>query len=78
MKKVYIKPGIIFDSFEMTQSIAAGCELIQQNQAEGSCPVLVPEWSLNYLGKGCDLTPPSGNDGLCYHVPIADNNVYTS
>lgn len=78
MKKVYTKPGIIFESFELAQSIAS-CVLIQQNQADYVCPVKVPEWGgMTYFTSACDMTPPGGNDGVCYHVPTEDNNVFGS
>lgn len=81
MKKKYAKPQIAFESFELSQSIAAGCEMIQQNMTERSCPVTVPELiGTTYFAdlNHCTVTPPGGNDSICYHVPSENNNVYSS
>jgi hypothetical protein len=80
VKKVYTKPEIVFDSFELTESIAAGCSFISSNIAPYECAILDKE--LNYTifsdYSMCQSTPPGGNDSICYHVPTADYSVYTS
>lgn len=80
MKKFYSKPMIEFDSFELTDSIAAGCAYISSNQSPYACPVLDEEFGYTiFTDYGvCDSTPPGGNDSICYHVPTADYSVYTS
>lgn len=79
MKKVYIKPEIFFDSFELSQSIAAGCEGISQH-AEGACAVYVKEIGLSVFStKGtCDYYNSEMQDMVCYHAPSDANNVYSS
>ena len=83
MKKKYEKPDILFESFALSQSISAGCEMIGGNHAQYVCPVLVktPGFDDTYtiFGDGaCVSQPVGGNDSICYHVPIADNNVFNS
>lgn len=85
MKTGYEKPQIQFENFELSQSISAGCELIS-NQAQYSCsvPVTEPGWGtvILYMDEdgGCTTTPanPGAGDGLCYHAPSDNNNVYSS
>ena len=80
MKKNYEKPQIRFESFELSQDISAGCELIS-NHAQGSCAVDVPEWGGTiYLNSDCVWAAPDtgSGDGLCYHAPTDSYNVYTS
>ena len=80
MKKEYIRPQIVFDCFELTDSIAAGCSFLSQNQAPYSCPVLDPELGFTLFTDPliCQSTPPGGNDSICYNVPTADYSVYIS
>ncbi len=80
MKKTYIKPQIVFDSFELTTSIAAGCSFLSTNQDPYVCAILDPELGFTIFSTRptCDSTPPGGNDSICYHVPVADVSVYTS
>ena len=78
VKKRYVKPQMLIDSFEMSESIAAGCELIS-NMAERICPVEIKEIGLIYISDlTCDWTPPGGEDSICYHAPEDDNNVFGS
>lgn len=79
MKKKYEKPQILFDSFELSQDIAAGCRYDTTNQVQYVCPAIDPELGMSiFAGGNCDMTPPSGNDRICYHVPTAGNNVFGS
>lgn len=80
VKRKYIKPDVCFDSFELSSSIAAGCEMIASNQDAYACPVLIPSWGIAVFmeNSGCDAYPPEGMDSICYHVPTADNNVFNS
>ena len=84
MKKKYEKPDILFESFALSQSISAGCEMIGGNHAQYVCPVLVKtpgfdDDTYTIFGDGaCESKPVGGNDSICYHVPIADNNVFNS
>ena len=78
MKKVYTKPQIIFDSFELSQNIAAGCQYIS-NHAWQMCIVE------NVMGDtlfsevlNCGITSDPTSIGICYDVPSADTMVFSS
>ena len=80
MKKAYSKPQILFDSFELSQSIALGCEMIS-NQSKGSCTVTDPILDLVYItDNACQghYTEPGIEDRLCYYAPDDAYNVYSS
>ncbi len=81
MKKAYQKPEIVFDSFQLTQSIAAGCEFIS-NHIEKACPVTDPFLGRTFFTSstyGCKVTEvPGAYDDICYDVPNPSNNVFTS
>lgn len=80
MKKAYTVPEIMFDSFELSDGIAAGCAFISSRQDPYVCPVLDEEFGYTIFSDYtvCHSTPPGGNDSICYHVPTADYSVYTS
>ena len=80
MKKAYTKPLIVFDCFEINDSIAAGCSFLSSNQAPYTCPVLDPEFNYTIFSERptCQSVPPGGNDSICYNVPVADWSVYVS
>ena len=87
MKKAYMKPEIVFESFAMTTSIAGDCEEIVGNAARGTCGV-----EFGFLtvfatpANGCNsiegVTHLDGTDGeyngFCYHVPTTGVNYFNS
>lgn len=81
MKKEYVKPVIVFESFSLSTNIAADCDSIVGSQSQGSCPVLGTGGIAIFIGPetGCVICPPEdGWDGLCYHVPIEGNQLFNS
>lgn len=84
MKKKYEKPAIVFDSFELSQSIAGGCMGIMQNfSQETQCPVLIdyPGWGQMTIfarETGCSLTSDRDRNSICYDVPMDNTRVFTS
>lgn len=80
MKMAYNKPDVIFDSFSLSQSIASPCE-IRANHQEGNCGVVFTE-AITLFNNGvspCSWHFEDGEfDGLCYHVPFEDYNVFAS
>ena len=79
MRKKYVKPEAIFESFELSTNIAAGCGLTQgANHAQGSC-------TFDYLGEilftgnmtTCAYAPEDWG-GICYQVPTAANKMFSS
>ena len=85
MKKNYSKPVIAFESFSLSQSIAANCENPFTLAAQDVCGI--PD--ANGLGMnifnpntgGSCVIDGSGNEtynGFCYHVPTETNNLFNS
>lgn len=83
MKKSYNKPDILFESFALSVDIAGGCERIIEGHLGGQC-------ALELVGVGnvfteevgaCTVKVDDGSelaDGFCYHVPMADRNLFNS
>ncbi len=80
MKKRYVKPQIVFESFELSSSIAAGCSLLSSPSAAYICPVTDPELGFTIFASEdiCDFAPPGDHDQICYDVPLAGTNVFES
>ena len=85
MKKTYIKPEIFFDSFSLSTNIATNCEVTFDLASRGSCGI--PDdndtgMNIFDLGTGGTCTAPGKGsetyDGLCYHVPTENNNLFNS
>lgn len=73
MKKKYIKPYLVVESFQLDAAIAASCSsqgFIPINYGENTC-TFEGEF-FNVFNCQTDLTGPDGdgNDTLCYHGPI--------
>ncbi len=84
MKKTYSKPAIIFEDFSLTASITVGCDKIAQ-AAEYQCAYeittslgVVSIFTEQVIGDVCKTTKPDGYNEICYHVPTAETNVFTS
>ncbi len=84
--KAYTKPEIMFEDFSLSTSIATGCEYIA-NHGDGTCGISVeiyPGYSSTVFNtgmSGCTYQPPGDDDsynGICYHVPVDTNNVFSS
>lgn len=85
MKKPYMKPKIVFESFSMSTSIAAGCDTIIDAPSAGTCGF---EYEGGYgqtiftkqAGTDvCQLGVEDGNNGYCYHTPTEDSfNLFNS
>lgn len=79
MKKVYTKPIVVIESFQLDAAIAASCS------SQGYIPIGYGEDNCTYDNRqffncnNCqmDLTGAGGdgNDTLCYHGPLLANNV---
>ena len=86
MKKTYIKPEIMFDSFELSTNIAGSCDEKLYTPNNTSCGY-VPEGydkAIFITGiSGCEEKHDDGNgdgdyNGLCYHVPTTGYNLFNS
>jgi hypothetical protein len=85
MKKEYSTPEIIFDSFTLNESIATvnmNCTRNISNQYSGNCGLQFGNRVVFIVSaNGCKFKVQDGSpmvDGLCYHVPTADNKVFNS
>lgn len=78
MKKIYVKPEVYFESFELSANIATGCE-ININHTVGACWQGVEGFkgfNIFVEPNSCKTTPD--DNGLCYHSPTDANNIFTS
>lgn len=81
MKKVYTKPQIAFESFQLTSNIAGDCNTKSNAQADdATCGYNDNGWIIFQSNPPCNF--PVGqsteNDKICYHVPSGDISVFTS
>lgn len=79
LKKSYMKPKITFESLAITANVSSGCALIGTNVAEYVCPVEDEEsgWTIFSDYATCMMTPGPG-DTICYDIPLANSNVFSS
>ncbi len=78
--KGYVKPTVVFQSLSLSTTIAAGCAIDSTHDA-GVCPVEIPGHpGLTVFAEGteCLTYSPGIEDQICYHVPLADMNVFES
>lgn len=85
MKKIYSKPEIAFESFSLSANIAGDCEAKTNLQGQNSCGMDFSGLKVFMQGMGgcTDIKVDSqGGDGdyngICYHVPSGDNNLFNS
>lgn len=80
MKKQYVKPAMFSETFDICDSIAAGCG-IAVGSTEHDCSYSVPGIpgaNLFIVGGTCITTPPGDGDGVCYHIPTAETKLFDS
>ena len=79
MKKSYKKPVIVFEPLAISENVASGCFYLNTNNAERICPIIDEEtgWTIFSDYNNCLMTPLPG-DSICYHIPIANSNVFAS
>lgn len=85
MKRAYTRPEILFEGFSLNESIAVGCELKTHTPTNGTCGfefegVTVFTASVNGCKpvNGGTIIQDTADNGFCYHVPIASNNIFNS
>ncbi len=80
MKKEYKKPELLFESFELSMSIAAGCSSnYRVGLSENACGVDVVGVGTAFVSKPtCNYFPQDGESGWCYHIPTADTRHFSS
>lgn len=79
MKKSYVKPQVLFESFQLSANIAGNCSFKTGHAIDecayttGGRPVFVDGVT------ACTTTPADGKwDGMCYHIPEGTNGLFTS
>lgn len=80
MKKVYEKPLIMFESFEISTNIAGDCNGIVGNSSKGTCAV-IGTGGINMFTDditACDFAPQAPWDQYCYHNPTEYNDLFNS
>lgn len=83
MKKVYEKPQFVFESFEMSTNIAAGCAYTNVTFSKDTCGYHVSERFGDFVlfleSSICETTADDGTyDKMCYHVPTEGNSIFNS
>ncbi len=76
----YVKPTISFEPLNLSAAVSPGCAINSTHDA-GVCPVEIPgQPGLTVFteGSGCFAYSPGMEDHICYHVPMADMNVFES
>lgn len=79
MKKVYSKPYIGIDSFQLNAAIATACTTgggQSINHGESTCSFANGQF-YSLVNCQIDLTGPAndGNDTICYHGPLLTGNI---
>lgn len=82
MKKKYIKPTVVIETFQLNAAVAASCSsqgYIPIGYGEDKCTFDNGEF-FNYDNCEVDLTGPGedGNDTLCYHGPTLAGETFIS
>lgn len=82
MKKTYEKPEVYFESFELSTSIATGCEY-RTNHAINVCTYELSGGLGNVFVStttNCNnIKAPNGEwNKICYHLPSDQSNLFTS
>lgn len=85
MKKVYSKPEIMFEDFTLSVNIAGDCEEKTNLPSNSTCGMDFSGLKVFLDGiSGCsDITVTNlGGDGeyngICYHIPTGDKNLFNS
>lgn len=90
MKKAYVKPVIMFESFSLSTNIAGDCErqlssfgVDATNTDFNSCGIFFESKGVVFSGTwgGCEekVYDPSGSwNTICYDVPSESYNLYNS
>ena len=74
----------MFEDFTLSTNIAAGCEVRVENPNSGTCGYEFgrDQYLFQEGVSGCThlvaLNPDGSYNGMCYHVPIENNNLFNS
>lgn len=77
-KKKYIKPIIEFHDVSLSTDFCADCEMKAAHDPN-ACPIRLEGIPYTLINPEiCEAYAPETTDMICYHVPFADNNVFSS
>ena len=82
MKKAYMKPEIVFESFQLSTNIATVCERRVDTKSNDDCGI---QWGFKIVFADTptsQCTQKIGEHdiwaGVCYHNPSEDSNLFAS
>ena len=81
MKKKYVKPYVVVESFQLNAAVASACSTdgkMPLHYAMDTCTAEEEAPGLNYFGDMCihDVkVEGDGNDTICYHGPTPAESV---
>ena len=81
MKKLYSKPGIVYEDFSICTHIAKTCDVELGTFEQGDCGGYnIGTINVFMQGQiGCLFEiPDDGSNGVCYHVPINGARLFNS
>lgn len=82
MKKIYSKPGIVFEDFSLNTHITKTCDVELGTFEQGTCGGYsygsIPGLFMEGM-KFCETkTVDDGSNPVCYHVPIEGAKLFNS
>ena len=80
MKKTYMRPEIMFESFTLSTNIAGDCEVKTDTPSKGNCGLEAPGLGTVFLEgmTGCSWqVGEQAHDGICYHT-FEGNSLFNS
>ncbi len=78
MKKTYNKPQIVFESFEITTSIAAGCMFLTDTKSDSNSCSYTENGVTIFTSKDVCGMDDTDAKGFCYHVPTDSYVIFNS
>ncbi len=78
MKKVYVKPTVEIESYELNEFVAS-CENTTPNHSRADCVIDLGPWTVFALSV-CDEVPEEDGqyNGFCYHIPVESAQFFGS
>ncbi len=77
MARKYVKPVIAFEPLSLSKDASGACD-VQLTFPEYSCPVEIEDWGETVFTKATSCTWYNASGMICYHVPDASFNVFSS
>lgn len=82
MKKTYVRPEVYFENFELSTNIATGCSAGYDHNntnfgTPDQCALFFGNDRVFVAAPICDI-PKDPQVDYCYHVPTANDSVFSS